>query len=190
MPHIAIFNGSPSGVSGNTAVLLGAAEEWLGRSGTTVSYIDLCREPSLERIIEEARKSDGFIFGTGTYWDSWGSPMQRFFEETAATEGEEYWVGKPAAALVTAHAVGGKSVLSRLFGVLNVYGMLIPPLAGLCYTYVNHHALPTAPEGLKAELWKFSDVEVVCHNLLEAVRGGTDWRSWGSAKVGGIERWL
>jgi len=188
--HIVIFNGSPSGVSGNTAVILGAAEEILKEQGSTVTYVDLCRNPSLERIIEEAKRADGFIFGTGTYWDSWGSPLQKFFEETAATEGEDYWVGKPVGVIVTAHAVGGKGVLSRLFGVLNVYGMLIPPLAGLCYTYVNHHAMPTAPEGLKSELWKFDDVQIVCGNLLEAVKGGKNWKSWGCAKVGGVEKWL
>lgn len=190
MPHVVIFNGSPSGVSGNTAVILGAAEESLNKAGTTVSYMDLCRNPSLERITEEAKKADAFIFGTGTYWDSWGSPMQRFFEETAATEGEDIWVGKPAGVIVTAHAVGGKGILSRLFGILNVYGMMIPPYSGICYTYVNHHALQTAPDGLRAELWKFEDVGVVCHNVLEALKSGKDWKSWGCAKVGGVEKWL
>lgn len=190
MPHVVIFNGSLSGVQGNTAVLLAEAELFLTRAGATVTYIDLNRDPSLQRVLAEAEKADAFLFGTGTYWDSWGSPMQKFLEETAATEGEDVWLGKPAGILVTAHAVGGKGVLSRLMGILNVYGMAFPPFAGMCYTYVNHHALPSAPEGLVAELWKFEDVRVVCANLLEYLRGGNQWQSWGCAKVGGIEKWL
>lgn len=190
MAHILIINGSISGISGNTAELLALAEEKLTDAKHTVSYLELCRDPDLDRMLSEASKADAFIFGTGTYWDSWGSPLQKFFELTSSTEGESYWLGKPVGTIVTAHAVGAKGILSRLFGVLNVYGMLIPPLAGLAYTYVNQVALPKAPEDLQKELWTADDVEIVCHNLLEALHGGKNWKQWPVDNVHFTDKWL
>lgn len=189
MARVLIVNGSLGGAQGNTAELLALAEEALAPQAE-IAHLELVREPSLERILREAECADGFLFGTGTYWDSWGSPLQRFFEITAATEGDPVWRGKPAGAVVTAHAVGAKGVLSRLLGVLNVYGMLIPPFAGLTYTYASHVALPHAPEHLARELWTPDDVAVVCHNLLEAIRGGRDWRAWPSNSGLSDLKWL
>jgi len=189
VPHILIVNGSLGGNTGNTAELLALAEEWLTPEAT-VSHLELCREPTLDRILEEVSKADAFIFGTGTYWDSWGSPLQRFLEMTAHTEGMDYWFGKPVGVIVTAHAVGSKSVLSRLLGVLNVYGMMIPPLAGLAYTWANDAALVSAPDHLQRELWTPKDVEVVTHNLLEMLKGGKDWMSWPTCEGKSGDKWL
>lgn len=187
--RILIVNGSLGGSQGNTAELLALAEERFSKEAT-VETLELSREPSLDRILESVVRTDALLFGTGTYWDSWGSPMQRFFEMTAHTEGQSLWVGKPAGAIVTAHAVGAKGVLSRLLGVLNVYGMLIPPFAGLAYTYVNHVALDHANEHLANELWSPKDVDVVCHNMLQALHGTKDWTQWptNSGRYG--EKWL
>lgn len=189
MPRVLLVNGSLGGATGNTAELLALAEEALAPNAT-VSTLDLCRDPHLDRILEEAARADAFVFGTGTYWDSWGSPLQRFFEVTAHTEGMECWVGKPVGAIVTAHAVGAKGVLSRLLGVLNVYGMLIPPFAGLAYTFVNHVALAHANDHLRNELWSAKDVEVICHNVMVALGGGKNWTQWptNSGRYG--EKWL
>lgn len=184
-----IVNGSLGGCTGNTAELLAIAEERLGPHAQ-VSHLELCREPSMDRILATAAAADGFVFGTGTYWDSWGSPMQRFFEMTAHTEGADLWFGKPAGAIVTAHAVGAKSVLSRLFGVLNLYGMLIPPLAGMTYTWATETALEHASDHLQRELWTPRDVEVVAHNLLEAIRGTRNWMSWPTNRGLQGEKWL
>ncbi len=189
MAHVLIINGSISGIAGNTAELLGLAEERFSKEAS-VSYLELCRDPSLERILDEAKKADAFLFGTGTYWDSWGSPLQKFFEITSSTEGDPCWLGKPTGAIVTAHAVGAKGILSRLFGIFNVYGMLIPPLAGFAYTYVNHVAMAHAPDDLKKELWTSGDVDIVCHNILEAVRGGKQWKQWPSDNLHFSEKWL
>ncbi len=189
MPHVLIVNGSLGGATGNTAELLALAEERFQREAT-VSTLELVRQPSIDRILEACTQADAFLFGTGTYWDSWGSPMQQFLEMTAHTEGMPYWLGKPAGAIVTAHAVGAKSVLSRLFGVFNVYGMLIPPFAGLAYTWANEAALATAGDHLRNELWSPKDVDVICHNLLESLRGGKDWLSWPSCEGRHGEKWL
>lgn len=189
MYNILIVNGSLSGVAGNTAELLAIAEEYLSEHAK-VNYLELARDPSVDSILSLAEQADAFLFGTGTYWDSWGSPLQKFLEGTSHTEGEHYWVGKPAGVIVTAHAVGGKGIISRLFGVLNVYGMTIPPFAGFAYTYVNHIALPSAPEPLKAELWTSNDVGVVCNNLLETLNGKKRWKQWPADADHYTGKWL
>lgn len=189
LPNILIVNGSLGGTTGNTAELLALAQEKL-EGFATLSYLDLLREPNMDRIMTAITEADGYLFGTGSYWDSWGSPLQKFLEMTAHTEGQSYWVGKPACVIVTAHAVGAKGVLSRLLGILNVYGCLIPPFAGFTYTWVADTALPHASEHLKNELWTADDINVVCDNLLEALRGGKNWRQWPSNEGRSGEKWL
>ena len=187
--RILIVNGSLGGNKGNTAELLAIAEEHLSPQAE-ISHLDLSREPSIDRVLDAASQADAFVFGSGTYWDSWGTPMQRFLEMTAHTEGHDYWVGKPVGIIVTAHAVGAKCVLTRMMGVFNVYGMLIPPFAGMAYTYANMVAYEHANEHLRNELWTPADVEVVCHNLMEALKGTRNWTQWpiNSGKYG--EKWL
>lgn len=192
MANVLIVNGSLAGSGGNTAELLALAEEHLTQRGHTASYLELARDPHLDRILEAARAADAFIFGSGTYWDSWGSPLQRFLEVTASSEGDPAWMGKPVGAIVTAHAVGAKGVLSRLFGVLNVYGMLIPPYAGIVYTYAAQTALqsPNLPAKLSKELWQVEDVEVIVHNLLAVVNRTFEWHTWPYDNVGATDKWL
>jgi len=189
MKNVLIVNGSLGGSAGNTAELLAIAEERLQKE-VTVSYLELAREPTMDRILDAIAKADGFLFGTGTYWDSWGSPLQRFLEVTAHTEGQSYWVGKPACAIVTAHAVGAKGVLTRLLGVMNVYGTLIPPFAGFSYTFVADTALPHASDHLRNGLWTADDTDVVCHNLLEALKGGRNWKQWPTNEGRYGDKWL
>ncbi len=189
MFNVLFINGSLGGNTGNTAELLALTEEFLSAE-CKITHLELIREPSIDRILELCSQADAFIFGTGTYWDSWGSPLQRFLEMTAHTEGMDYWFGKPVGVIVTAHAVGAKSVLSRLLGVLNVYGMMIPPLAGLAYTWSNEAALVSAPDHLQRELWTPKDVEVIGHNLLEMLKGTRNWFSWPTCEGRSGEKWL
>ena len=88
LPNILIINGALGGNVGNTGELLALAEEALAGKAN-VSYLELVRQPTMDRIIEAVTASDGFIFGTGIYWDSWGSPMQIFLVMTAHTEVED-----------------------------------------------------------------------------------------------------
>ncbi|MFN8221272.1 MAG: NAD(P)H-dependent oxidoreductase [Fimbriimonadales bacterium] len=189
MKHVLIVNGSLGGATGNTSELLALAEECLQKSAT-VETLDLSRQPHLDRILEAVRRADGFVFGTGTYWDSWGSPLQQFLEVTAHTEGQDLWVGKPGAIIATAHAVGAKGIVSRLMGVLNVYGLMFPPMAGLAVTYANQTAYPHANDHLRNELWTPADVDVLCHNLLEALNGTRDWHQWPTNHGRYGDKWL
>lgn len=187
--RVLIVNGALGGPYGNTAELLALAEEALSPAHA-IEHLDLSRHPHLDRVLEAVARADGFVFGTGTYWDSWSSHLQRFLEETAHTEGSLLWVGKPGAIIATAHAVGAKGIISRLMGVLNVYGLMFPPMAGLGVTYVNQVAYPAASDHLRNELWTPADVSTVCHNLAEALAGTSQWKQWptNSGRYG--EQWL
>lgn len=184
-----MVNGALGGAMGNTGELFALAEEAIGERAE-IEHLELARQPHIDRILASVERADAFIFGTGTYWDSWSSYLQRFLEETAHTEGSPLWVGKPAAVFATAHAVGAKGIISRLMGVMNVYGCWFPPMAGLGITWVNVEAYKSANDHLRNELWTPADVNTVTHNLLEAVYGTHQWMQWptNSGRFG--EKWL
>ena len=54
MAQILIINGSISGSAGNTAELLALAEERLTEQGHSVDDLELVRDPSRERLIDQA----------------------------------------------------------------------------------------------------------------------------------------
>lgn len=137
--------------------------------------------PSLELLTS----ADAFVLATGTYWDSWGSPLQKFFEDVTHLEGHSCFVGKPAALITTMHSVGGKEVLNRLHGVLNSFGLFIPPMCGFTYSFANHLALQNPKAGhddFADDLWRLEDLETVSTNLRLAHELGKNsracWSTW------------
>lgn len=186
--RIVTIDGSLAGDRGNSCVLLDAASELL-RPRATVERVVLARAPGFAGHRETIAAADAVVIATGTYWDSWSSLLQQFLEDATASEGTAVWLGKPAAVLVTAHAVGGKGVLSRLQGVLVTLGAQIPPMGGLVITLVGE--LARAHAGPDAEdLWSLSDLEVVCHNLLACAAGSRDFRAWPVDRRDPARRWL
>ena len=194
---VVIINGSPSGKDGNTSRVLDRLEHSL-KTAVEVERIDLVehltrQSPGFDEmalIVESLRSADGFVFSTGTYWDSWGSPLQLFFEKATSFESSDLWIGKPAAVLVTMHSVGGKEVLSRLQGVLSTLGLMIPPMSGMVYSLANHLALsglnqPGNHQGLSSfarDLWCIEDLDVIAANLVAYLKQRTEspiqWTSW------------
>jgi chromate reductase len=131
-----------------------------------------------EELLRLLHESAGFVFATGTYWDSWGSPMQRFLERATRFEGGPVWLGKPAAVVVTMHSADGKGVLSRLQGVLCTLGCQIPPMSGMVYSLATHLAIRRAdaePSVPYADFWQIDDFDTLCHNLLRARRPARAW---------------
>jgi chromate reductase len=190
---ITVINGSLGGAEGNTGAVLRPLLSCL-RARAEVVEIHLAEDArsigDLTPILAESR---GFVFATGTYWDSWGSPLQAFFEQATGLEGSDVWLGKPAACVVTMHAVGGKGVLSRLQGVLSTLGLLVPPMSGMVYSLAMHLAARHAPPdaaGFLADFWLLEDLDVVGHNLLEAVTGGRRWRGWRVDEGDPERRWM
>ena len=187
-PRILIINGSSGGDTGNTAVLLERAVRRLRRRAA-VSVLALAPGASYADIRPALVQADGLLIGTGTYWDSWSHHLQRLLEEATPDEGTAAWLGKPAAVFVTMHAVGGKGVLSRLQGVLNTLGCMIPPMSGLVYSLVNQAAIGAQAKGAD-DLWCIEDVDTICANLLAALTPGARYRAWPTDRVSFRDPWL
>lgn len=186
--RILALDGSLGGDHGNSSVLLDAATELL-RSEATVERATLARAPGFVAHRAALAAADAIVVATGTYWDSWSSPLQQFLEQATPSEGTELWLGKPAAVLVTAHSVGGKGVLSRLQGVLSTFGAQIPPMGGLVITRVGELARGHGGPDCE-DIWGLSDVEVVCHNLVACARGSRAFRAWTVDRGDPGRRWL
>ena len=195
-PRLLVLNAALAGDAGNTAVLLARARRLLARRAT-VESITLADSTSSAELRAALARGDGFLFGTGTHWDSWSSVLQRFLEDATETEGTALWLGKPAAVIVTEHSVGGKGVLSRLQGVLVTFGCTLPPMSGLVLARAAVLAAKHAPAEAR-DFWCEDDLRVICHNLAEAARvtlpgakpPGPRWRAWPVDRRDFSARWL
>lgn len=180
-PRILLLDASLAGPGGNSSRLLGLIAPRLSPHAelvtTTLSGPQSATFASLEPAL---RAADAFVFATGTHWDSWSSPLQKFLEDATPAEAGPLWLGKPAAVLVTEHSVGGKAVLSRLQGVLVTLGCTLPPLSGLVLSQAVQLARRHSPEPAASEdFWSPDDLDIIAHNLLAAARQPRPaWRAW------------
>jgi len=160
------------GRTGNTSMLLKKIKRMLLKINGEVKIKIVHLHPSFcwNTVKRNIKKADGLILATGTYWDSWGSPMQLLFEKMTVLEGSKYLVGKPACAIVTMHSVGGKEVCSRILGNLVSLGCMVPPFAGFAYSYADHvaHKSRTSGKKLLDDVWHIQDLEALLTNLLAA----------------------
>ncbi|PIP88609.1 MAG: hypothetical protein COW01_13805 [Bdellovibrionales bacterium CG12_big_fil_rev_8_21_14_0_65_38_15] len=184
---VLIINGSVNGELGQS----GAISKKILESFKNVDFKELTlnlnhNSKDWDELVSWA---DGFIFLTGTYWDSWGSPLQSFLEKTTDWEVSSRWLGKPASVIVTMHSVGGKSVLSRLQGVLNTFGLIIPPLSGLVYS-LNTHLIDTDSDH-KSDFWSLTEINTLIKNLeLQMSSSSKAWATW-EVDTGDVKRsWL
>jgi chromate reductase len=182
-----IINGSLGGAGGNTAVMLRRMERELSPHAE-LRTLHLAAEGSI-RAEELLAWCDGIVCATGTYWDSWGSPLQKFLEDLTGTEATALWLGKPAAVLVTMHSVGGKGVLSRLQGVLNTLGCSIPPMSGFVYSLSNQLALETESD-FAADFWQLDDLRPVAENLRRATAARIACEAWPVDREDPRRRWI
>ena len=85
--NITIINGSLGGRTGNTNNLMQKVRRIILKKdpGTKVRIIHLSPTFDWIKVRRAIKASDALIFCTGTYWDSWGSPMQLLFEKTTLT---------------------------------------------------------------------------------------------------------
>lgn len=200
-PRLLLLNGALAGSGGNTAVALAAARRRLVRHADVETLVlaetfddppvaDAGRDTLPPAIADALAQADGFLFGTGTHWDSWSSVLQRFLEAATSLEGTATWLGKPAAVVVTEHSVGGKAVLSRLQGVLVTLGCSLPPMSGLVLSRAALIAAAKDPAAAR-DFWSRSDLGVVCHNLLTATRvRAQPWKAWPVDRADFRARWL
>lgn len=182
-----IINGSPSGSRGNCAKLI---SHYKNLSAFKCRIIHLAKEPRLSSSFRKSLLSaDACLFVSGTYWDSWGSPLQKFIEDLTPLEGHPLLVGKPAGVAVLMHSVGGKEVLSRLQGVLNTFGFLIPPMSGFTYSLVSEIALKSKSTHQK-DFWSLDDLQIIDENLLKATALNVKWSQWPVDKKDPRRLWL
>lgn len=187
-PRLLVLNAALNGTAGNTAAALAHLAAHLAPHAH-LDLLPLATAPAdWAAWHPRLAAADGFVFGTGTHWDSWSSLLQRFLEAATPAEGTAVWLGKPAACVVTEHSVGGKAVLSRLQGVLTTLGCVIPPMSGLVLSRVGQSA--RADPGTSDDCWSTDDLAIVAHNLLTAAHGSRDWRTWPVDRGDLTTRWL
>lgn len=174
--RLLVLNGSIRGEGGNTGELLRLAREKVPAGIDTREIVLATYDASVEALADEIRKADGLLVGTGVYWGSWGSPLQRFLEVMTAFETSDLFVGKPVGTVVTMDSVGGMDVAERLLGVFSTLGCLVPPL-----TMVVVSRLATALRGVAGneDVWQVDDVDALMQNLVLAMSAtAVQWRSW------------
>lgn len=192
-PRVLLLNASAAGAAGNSARLLAEVGRLMeGRAELARATLAGDGAVDFARLEPMLRGCDALVIATGTHWDSWSAPLQKFLEDATPTEAGPLWLGKPAAVLVTEHSTGGKGVLSRLQGVLTTFGCSIPPLSGLVLSQAVQLARRHAPEPTATEdFWSPEDLGVVAHNLLAAARGPRpEWRAWPVDRKNFARAWL
>jgi len=188
--NILIINGSPKGNKGNCAQLIRLIENSIS-SKYSIDVLTLANKNSKSQINHKLHKTSGFIFVTGTYWDSWGSPLQKFLEDITHLEGTQAFLGKPCSVFVLNHSVGGKAVLSKLQGVLSTLGCMIPPMSGMVYSLVNDLIIRKVKTKFADDLWSYNDIPVIVHNLEKAMKLDIKmWKSWAIDRNNFEKNWI
>ncbi|MEO8903298.1 MAG: NAD(P)H-dependent oxidoreductase [Polyangiaceae bacterium] len=176
--RLLLLNGSLRGSAGNSASLLQRAAEsldsaWQAEALPLAEYTD-----TIEALVERLRAADAILIGTGVYWGSWGSPLQRFLEVMTAYELSPCFLGKPAGAVVSADSVGGLDVAQRLLGAFSLLGCVVPPLSTVVVSRVANAATRADPEA-NDDVWQSEDLAVVVQNLsLARALGSVPWATW------------
>ena len=191
-PRILLLNASLAGPQGNSAKLLAKMERQLAPHAEIIlAELAGPDAATFARLEPALRVADALVIATGTHWDSWSSPLQRFLEDATPAEATKLWLGKPAAVLVTEHSAGGKGVLSRLQGVLVTLGCVIPPLSGLVISKAVQLAREGGARAATRDFWSPEDMEVVAHNLLVAARQSrANWKAWPVDRTDYSRVWL
>jgi multimeric flavodoxin WrbA len=183
---VLVLNGSPSGAKGNCAEFI---REIKTRIDAKFEVLHLANEKFDAAFKKKISEASAVVFVTGTYWDSWGSPLQRFLEDMTEMEASSAIMGKPCAVFVLMHSVGGKSVLSRLQGVLSTMGFLIPPMSGMVYSLVSDIALKSKTSHAK-DFWQLDDADLILENLIKACELNVLWATWPVDKKDPRRKWL
>jgi multimeric flavodoxin WrbA len=192
MKKILVLNGSLGAESGNTQVLIDHCVKFIKKNHFEAEVIhlkDFLGSRDLKSLEGKLLAASGFLFTSGTYWDSWGSPMQNFLELATDLEGSPLFLGKPASVAITMHSVGGKGILSRLQGVLNTFGMIIPPMSGMVYSLTGHLALQTG-SSFAEDFWSFEDSEIIIHNMITTINNENQFKAWPTDKKDPTRVWI
>lgn len=185
---VLILNAGLSGSDGNSHVVAQHCATYLAQQGVTSAVLVL-RDHAPQDVEQAIARAERLVFVTGTYWGGFSSFLQRLFEELTRAEGTSLWLGKPVAAMITAHQVGGQTVLFRLQGIASSLGCLIPPMSGVVITKVAEQLRARAPE-LCADVWGLADIATALQNLLAAPSPTGQFDAWPVDHEHYADRWL
>src|SRR4051812_6171761 len=182
-----VLNGSLRGSQGNSARLLRRAAQTLPATWRADVLCLADYHGTVEALADRLLAADAFLIGSGVYWGSWGSPLQRFLEVMSSYELSHCFLGKPAGALISADSVGGLDVAQRLLGAFTLLGCLLPPLCSVVLSRAACAATAADPDA-NGDVWQLEDLEVVVRNLqLAAPFASTSWATWPVRKLARIE---
>lgn len=196
MKKILIFNASPEVQKGNCALLIEKNIQPSLAKSVKTEVVHLAKLKNLgtnKKLLKSIQQASGFIFVSGTYWDSWGSPLQKYLEEMTYLEGTSAYLGKPAAVVILNHSVGGKAVLSRLQGVLVTLGCLIPPMSGMVYGLNTELVLKKSSKTKSShqdDFWSLDDLQIIFENLLRSLKIDIAWAQWPVDRQNFKKLWL
>jgi len=181
--RILIINGSLRGGSGNCGRLAELAlSEAAAHEAAAVSVLTLADPmPPIEAVQQLLEAADGFLVLSGVYWNSWGSPLQRFLEVATVFENSPVFFGKPVACAVTMDSVGGSDIAARIHASFAGLGCWSPPCAALVVSRIAEFAVAQSrgsADDPNEDVWRIDDLRVVIRNLLAAARLEGDWTSW------------
>ncbi len=172
MARLLVVDGSVRGGAGNTARALAYAASAAARRGMSVGTLTMCEHTgSVEDVVQAIRAADAFVFGTGTYWGSWGSPLQRLLEVITGLEASDALVGKPCGVVVTMDSVGGVDVAARLLGALCTMGCAAAPFPIVVLSRIGAQVQDD-------DVWRLVDVDVLVENLAIAAAPRPRYAAW------------
>jgi len=185
--NILILNGSIRGTRGNSQKICKIARQKLRHEGFSPSILDLSASmPAPNELYKILEKADGFLIVTGTYWNNWGSPLQKFIETTTAFENSPAFFSKPVACAISIDSVGGIEVAARLHAVFSGLGCWSPPASTVVISRVGQEAIAASTKKVNNpndDVWRIEDLDVVLKNLTTATSISAEWVSWPFVKL-------
>ena len=181
--RVLIINGSIRGTSGNSAAIaIKAVKTIQTMENAKADILTLSGQlPNIATVATNLIGYDAFLVVTGNYWNSWGSPLQRFIEVMTVFENTPVFFGKPVACVGTMDSVGGMELAARLHAVFSGLGCWSPPCSTLVLSRVGMEAIK-ATAGVLADpnedVWRLDDLEIVLMNLVRASHIQVDWAKW------------
>ena len=171
------LNGGVRGETGDSQRALTAALAFAGDVDVACVVLASYRG-TVEAMVELVRAADAFLVVTGTYWGSWGSPLQRFLEVMTPLEASDAFLAKPAACVVTMDSVGGSEVGARLLSTFTTLGCMTAPFPLVVLSRVG--AAVDGKPGFD-DVWQKRDLEVTMANLLASTKTAQErarFRAW------------
>lgn len=181
--NILIVNGSIRGTTGNSGKIIKKAVTLITREKDTTSTVLTLTEPlpDISSVKNLVKKADGFLIISGTYWNSWGSPLQRFIEVMSVFENTNVFFGKPVACVVSMDSVGGMEVAGRLHSVFSGFGCWSPPCSTVVISRIGQEVVKSTSGNKNdpnEDVWRLDDINVLVKNLMHSTRLNGKWEHW------------